>query len=150
MEPVFYLENDENDFLLMDLAFRKVGNRNFVRWFQRSAELKAALSKSSADQLPKLLLVDLRLDGEYGLDVIEWLGTQERLKGISSFIISSGHIGHEIISTLQKCATGYVFKPSGLEGWLELARQFKSIASDGRGCFPGTSLSNAIEAVARV
>lgn len=130
MEPVFYLENDENDFLLMDLAFRKVGSKNFVRWFLRSAELKTALLKSSADQLPKLLLVDLRLDGEYGLDVIEWLGTQERLKGISSFIISSGQIGHEITSTLEKCATGYVFKPSALEGWLELARQFRAIATE--------------------
>ena len=131
MEPVFYLENDENDFLLMNVAFRKVGCRSFVRWFEWSADLKAALASAPTDQLPKVLLVDLKLNGEYGLDVIEWFATQERLKDISAFIISSGQIGHEIISALEKSATGYVFKPSGLEGWLELARQFKAIA-DGR------------------
>jgi CheY-like chemotaxis protein len=128
MEPVFYLENDENDFLLMDVAFRKVGCRNFVRWFEWSADLKAALANTPTDRLPKVLLVDLKLNGEYGLDVIEWFAHQERFKHISAFIISSGQIGHEIISALEKSATGYVFKPCGLEGWLELARQFKGIA----------------------
>jgi DNA-binding response OmpR family regulator len=143
MEPVFYLENDENDFLLMDLAFRKVASRNFVRWFRRSAELKTALLKSSPDQLPKLLLVDLRLDGEYGLDVIEWLGMQdERLKGIPAFIISSGQIGHEIVSTLERCAVGYVFKPSSLEGWLELARQFRTIAEEPTTDLAGAAIAN--------
>src|SRR3954465_11523193 len=150
MQPVFYLENDENDFLLMDLAFRKVALRNFVHWFRRSAELKATLLKCSTDQLPKVLLVDLRLDGECGLDVIEWLGTQERLRGISAFIISSGQIGREIVSTLEKCATGDVFKPSSLAGWLELARQFKFIATDEReGSSPPDALA-AIGSVARV
>jgi DNA-binding NarL/FixJ family response regulator len=149
MEPVFYLENDENDFLLMDLGFRKVGAKNFIRWFQRSAELKAALLKSSDDQLPKLLLVDLRLNGEYGLDVIEWLGTQdERLKEIPAFIISSGQIGREIVATLEKHAAGYVFKPSSLEGWLELARQFKSIVVDGGQRSP-PNWSNRLDFVAR-
>jgi CheY-like chemotaxis protein len=132
MEPVYYLENDENDFLLMDLAFRKAGCRNFVRWFKRSADLKAAVNKASFAQLPKLLLVDLRLTGEYGLDVIDWIRSQDHLKGIPAFIISSGHIDREIVSALQKNAAGYAFKPSSLEGWLELARQFKDTISDGR------------------
>jgi CheY-like chemotaxis protein len=131
MEPVFYLENDENDFLLMDLAFRKVGGRNFVRWFEWSKDLKAALTKLPPNQLPKVLLVDLKLNGEYGLDVIEWLANQDHLKSISTFIISSGQVGHEIISALEKRTTGYVFKPCGLEGWLELARQFSAIAMAG-------------------
>jgi DNA-binding NarL/FixJ family response regulator len=129
MEPVFYLENDENDFLLVDLAFRKVGCKGFVRWFKRSADLKTALTKTGFDHLPKVLLVDLKLDAEYGLDVIEWVAQQEQLKGISTFIISSGLVRREIISTLEKNAAGYVFKPSGLDGWLELARQFASIAN---------------------
>jgi DNA-binding NarL/FixJ family response regulator len=129
MEPVYYLENDENDFLLMDLAFRKVGRRGFVRWFRRIADLKTALSRTGLDHLPKVVLVDLKLDAEYGLDAVEWMVEQEPLKGISTFIISSGLVPREVISTLEKNATGYVFKPSGLEGWLELARQFASIAN---------------------
>lgn len=128
MEPVFYLENDENDFLLMDLAFRKVGCKSFVRWFRRIADLKTALAKTGLEHLPKVVLADLNLDAEYGLDAIDWMAEQERLKGISTFIISSGLIPREVISTLEKNATGYVFKPSSFEGWLELARQFESIA----------------------
>jgi CheY-like chemotaxis protein len=149
MEPVFYLENDENDFLLMDLAFRKVGCRNFVRWFEWSKDLRAALTKLPPHQLPKVLLVDLKLNGEYGLDVIEWLGTQDQLKGISTFIISSGQVGHEIISALEKRATGYVFKPSGLEGWLELARQFQSIALGEPRIDPSSALTISEHAAAR-
>jgi CheY-like chemotaxis protein len=134
MEPVFYLENDENDFLLMQVAFRKVGCREFVRWFRRSSDLKAALNKCAFDQLPRVLLTDLKLDGEYGLEVIEWFAKQDRLRGIASFIISSGQIGHEIVATLEKNATGYIFKPSSLEGWMELARQFKAIALPENSC----------------
>jgi CheY-like chemotaxis protein len=102
-----------------------------VRWFEWSKDLKAALAKTPPHQLPKVLLVDLKLNGEYGLDVIEWFATQDRLKGISTFIISSGQIDREILAALEKRATGYVFKPSSLEGWLELARQFSSIAMTG-------------------
>lgn len=128
MHPVFYLENDENDFLLMDVAFRRAGCRNFVRWFRRAADLKAALTRAPLDPMPRLLLVDLKLDGEYGLDVIDWVARQEHLHGVGRFIISSGLVDREIVSTLEKNATGYVFKPSGLEGWVELAHQFKAIA----------------------
>ena len=129
MEPVFYLENDENDFLLMDLAFRKVGCKKFVRWFTRSADFKMALTKSSPACLPNLTLIDLKLNGEYGLDVVQWLNKQEAFKSIPSFIISSGLISREITSTLDENASGYIFKPSNFEGWLELARQFKTMVS---------------------
>jgi hypothetical protein len=71
----------------------------------------------------------LNLDAEYGLDAVEWMAQHERLKSIPTFILSAGLFGNEIISTLEKNATGYVFKPSNFDGWLELARQFKSIAT---------------------
>jgi CheY-like chemotaxis protein len=129
MEPVFYLENDENDFLLMDLAFRKVGCKNFVRWFRRTADLKAALTNPGFDCLPKVVLTDLNLDAEYGLDVVEWMAQHEHLKTIPTFIISAGLFSAEIMSTLEKNTTAYVFKPSNFDGWIELARQFKCIAT---------------------
>jgi len=127
MEPVFYLENDENDFLLMEVAFRKAGCRNFVRWFRRSSDLKTALTGLTLDQLPRVILADLKLDGECGLDAIEWITGQERFGGISTFIISSGQVPREILSALEKNATGYIFKACRLEGWIELARQLRSI-----------------------
>jgi len=67
------------------------------------------------------------LDGEYGLDVIEWLQDQPNLQHLPRFIFSSGRILQEITAVLDQNATGYMFKPSKFEGWLEIAGQLKEM-----------------------
>ena len=127
MKEIFYLENDENDFVLLQVALRKAGLPDAARWFRRSSELKAHILSLAPDQLPKVILIDLLLDGEYGLETVEWLDQQPQLRHIPTFVFSSGRVLQEIVSTLQTTATGYMFKPSKFEAWRELAHQLKEI-----------------------
>jgi DNA-binding response OmpR family regulator len=127
MEPVFYLENDENDFVLLDIAFRKIQCRNYVRWFKSSDDLKGTLSSAAFDRLPKLILLDLKLDGESGLETMEWIMRQPHLVGIPTFIFSSGRLEQEIVTALKINASAYLFKPSKLADWIELVSQLKSM-----------------------
>ena len=127
MRNLFYLENDENDVVLLELALRKVGCKDPLRWFRRSSELKAALLNLSPAEFPKIIMVDLLLDGEYGLQTIEWLGAQPLFRHIPAFIFSSGRIMPEIAAVLEQNAAGYLFKPSRLDAWRELAGQLKEM-----------------------
>jgi DNA-binding NarL/FixJ family response regulator len=127
MEPLLYLENNEDDVVLLQVSMRKVGCPKAVRWVRRSAELKAVLGAAAPADLPKVVLVDLNLDGESGLDTIKWLATHAQFKHIPAFIFSSGRFPEEILAALGHNAVGYMFKPSRLEDWLEIASGLKSM-----------------------
>ena len=111
MEPICYLENDENDFILLNVAFRKINRPDCVRWFRTARSFRETLLASEPFELPKVILLDLNLDCESGLDCLNWLATQPALSGIPSFIFSSGRIAEEIALSLHRAA-GYIFKPS--------------------------------------
>jgi DNA-binding NarL/FixJ family response regulator len=127
MKEIFYLENDENDFVLLQVALRKAGLPDAVRWFRRSSELRTHILCLAPDQVPKVILIDLLLDGEYGIEMVEWLNEQAHLRHIPTFVFSSGRVLQEIVSTLQTNATGYMFKPSKFDAWRELALQLRDI-----------------------
>jgi CheY-like chemotaxis protein len=150
MDRIFYLENDENDYLLLDLAMRKVGAPKSVRWFKTSAQLKRTLLELSPDQYPGAIVVDLKLDGEYGTAMIDWLAQQPLFRHIPAFIFSSGRIMEEVAEALEKNAAGYLFKPSRLENWLEIARQLKEI-TDRPGFLPSAQpdLNSARQSASR-
>jgi CheY-like chemotaxis protein len=127
MRDLFYLENDENDVVLLELALRKVGCKDVVQWFRRSSDFKNALLNLSPTEFPRIILVDLLLDGEYGLRTIEWLSSQPLFRHIPAFVFSSGRILPEISAALEQNAAGYLFKPPTFSGFLELAAQLKEM-----------------------
>lgn len=127
MEPLFYLENDEDDVVLLRVALKKLDCPNVVRWFRSSGQFQNALLALPEEQLPKVILLDLKLDGEYGLDTLDWLSKDQRLSRIPTFIFSSGRLLEEISESLEQKAAGYIFKPSSIEEWLEIGRELKSM-----------------------
>ena len=153
MRELFYLENDENDVVLLELALRKVGCKDAVRWFRRSSDLQDALLSSTPADFPKVIMVDLLLDGEYGLKTIEWLSAQPMFQHIPAFVFSSGRIMPEISAALERNAAGYLFKPSKFDAWLELAGQLKEMIQSPSSPFAGalkTDCLGAEEAVRRI
>lgn len=120
MEPICYLENDENDVILLRVGFRKLGRTDAVRWFRDGSTWRQTLLESAPNELPKVILLDLNLDCENGIECLNWLASQPALGSIPAFIFSSGRIAEEIAQSLHNAA-GYIFKPSTLEGWIEIA-----------------------------
>lgn len=127
MTPIFYLENDDNDVLLLDVALRKTGMPGSMRDFRRSSQLKSALLALPPHELPKVILVDLNLDGEYGLDTIQWLRDQPALRHIPAFVFSSGQLLDEVAIVLDENAAGYIFKPCSFDSWRDIAQQLKDM-----------------------
>jgi CheY-like chemotaxis protein len=119
---VFYLENDENDFFFLHRAFKKLGCENLLRGFTHSDELKQCLNELSTEELPRIILLDLRLDGETGLDVLKWIKQNPRFKEITTFLFSSGQITEEINAAIEGNACAYIFKPCDTNSYLQLSK----------------------------
>src|SRR5437764_11509 len=113
--PIFYLENDENDFVLLNHALRKEGFPNGLRWFRSCDQLRAGLENASPAELPVIILSDLKLDGETGLDFLAWRAAQDHLRDIPVYMFSSGRLLEEVLESLERYAAAYIFKPSNLE-----------------------------------
>jgi len=128
MKWLYYLENEEDDVILMRTGLSRVGCRDCLRWFQAGRDFKETLLSLLPTQLPKVILIDLKLNGECGLDIAAWLAEQPGLRHIPAFVFSSGRLMHEIVAALEKNAMGYLFKPSSLEGWVEIAQNLKGIS----------------------
>jgi CheY-like chemotaxis protein len=118
---VFYLENDENDFLLLKRALSRLGvsDRIQMEWFRSSPEVFRVLEEGD---LPAMMLLDLRLNGESGLEVLQLIRNNANCSKIPVFLFSSGKVPSEMVRSLEGGAAGYISKPPDFEGLLEVAR----------------------------
>jgi DNA-binding NtrC family response regulator len=119
MEPIFYVENDENDLFLLRRAFAKLGLANVVRHFLNGEMFKRAVLDSA--EAPRLFLFDLKLDAESGLDLLRWVKSIPRLVEVPVIIFSSGTMPDEMTESMALNASAYMFKPNGAETWREVA-----------------------------
>jgi CheY-like chemotaxis protein len=96
-----------------------------VKWFHNSLTFKAALENTV--DLPVGILLDIKLDGESGFEVLDWLRAQPRYQTIPAFLISSGRIPREILAAMHSSASAYFFKPFKLEGYQDIAAALADI-----------------------
>jgi CheY-like chemotaxis protein len=65
--------------------------------------------------LPDLILIDVKMPGLSGFDVLEWLGQQSDLAIIPAVVVSSSDQQSDINRAYQLGANAYVVKPSSFE-----------------------------------
>ena len=127
MPKIYYLENDENDLFLLRVAFKREGYEDALRHFERLADLQAALEEPGAD-LPQAFLFDLKLNGETGLDALQWVKADPRLAEIPAYLFSSGTVPEEIIKSMDMDVSAYIFKPMHRDGWSEVVNYLADVA----------------------
>jgi CheY-like chemotaxis protein len=74
---------------------------------------------------PDLVLLDLRLPGMDGLDVLAEIRSDESLKAIPVVIMTSSQDEQDRLSCQEHCVEAYLSKPVDLEKFLSLLRQLK-------------------------
>ena len=127
MSRIYYLENDENDVFLLRVAFKREGYEDAVRHFERLSDLQALLLEPGVE-LPQAFLLDLKLNGETGLDALQWIKADPRLAEIPAFLFSSGTVPEEIMKSMDLDVSAYIFKPMNREGWSEVVNYLADIA----------------------
>ena len=124
---ILYVEDDENDVLLLQHAINKAG---YMLPMQVATDGQHAIdylsgkgqfANRSEFPIPWLVLLDLKLPYIPGLEVLRWI-RQEAALGIPVFILSSSEDADEITKAYELGASAYLVKPSDSHKLAGIAR----------------------------
>lgn len=125
---ILYVEDEENDFVLLKRAFRtanrpeqlvNIANGTEAMEFLRSSEL-------AADRVPEgwpaLVILDINLPGFSGFELLEYVRSRPELNGVPVILFTSSDHPSDRERATQLKADGYYVKPGNLTGYAEFVR----------------------------
>ena len=129
--PVLYAEDDENDAFLMQRAFRQAGVINTLHIVSSGSAAIEYLNGSGefANRekfpLPALVLLDLKLGGESGFEVLTWIRARPSTVSVPVVVVTSSNQDSDMQLAYRTGANGYLIKPGKPDGLLEMVRGIK-------------------------
>jgi CheY-like chemotaxis protein len=133
LRPVLYAEDEDNDAFLMQRAFAKAGVTNPLRVVVDGAAAIRYLAGTDefSDRVrnpsPCLLLLDLNLPRQSGLEVLQWARAQPGLRELPIVILTSSSQDRDIGSAYALGANGYLVKPPSSEKLIELVAGLRDV-----------------------
>jgi len=121
MNPAFpqvlLVEDNEDDALLIKIAFERAGIDCPVQALTNGEEAIAYLSGDGVYQdrerypLPTALLVDLKLPGKSGHEVLAWVRRQKPLDSLIRVVLTGSDRPEDVEKSYRLGAHGYLLKP---------------------------------------
>jgi CheY-like chemotaxis protein len=124
--PILLAEDDENDILLMRRAFARANIPNPLFVVHNGQEAIDYLSGAGnfADRAsfppPGMLLLDLKMPGKDGFDVLAWLRTQRQFDTLPVVVLTSSKVQPDIDRSRQLGVYDYRVKPHKFEDLVPL------------------------------
>jgi CheY-like chemotaxis protein len=129
--PVILLVDDNpHDVVLIRLAFRKVGIIDAIHLVKDGAEAMRYISGDGiyADRRifppPTLVLLDLKMPGANGFEVLKWIRSQENFDSLVVVVMSGSRDDADIQHAYELGANSYLIKPTKFE---DLVRMMESL-----------------------
>jgi|SRR5690348_9258091 len=126
---IILIAEDEEDYvLLLKRAFTqaKIANPIFsvATGKETLAYLKGEGKYSNRDEhpLPDLLLLDLKLPGHSGLEILRWLRAQPGLAGLRVVVLTSSDQLKDVNDAYRLGANSFLMKPYDFEDLVHLAK----------------------------
>jgi CheY-like chemotaxis protein len=116
--PILLVEDNPDDVLLMQRAFRKLNLVNPLHVVQDGEEAVQYLSRGSAN--PALVLLDLKLPRRSGLEVLEWLRAQPQYKRCPVVVLTSSREAPDVQAAYDLGANSYLIKPVEFQAFLDM------------------------------
>jgi CheY-like chemotaxis protein len=117
-DPVLYIEDGPDDVFFMQRAFKKVNPDIDLRVItngQEAADFFDA-TKNADDPTPlSLVILDLNLPGQSGLDVLALIRTKSKFGKVPVILFSASSQQSDIDSCYAKGCNAYVVKPNDPE-----------------------------------
>ncbi len=115
---IYIVEDDENIREMESYALKNSGYE--VRGLESGAELRAALEET----LPELVLLDIMLPGEDGLELLRMLRADERTTDVPVIMVTAKTTELDKVRGLDMGADDYLAKPFGI---MELVSRVKAL-----------------------
>ena len=128
--PILLVEDDYNDVLLIQRAFRKAKIKPLVANVSDGDEVllylqgKGKYADRAQYPLPLLILLDLKLPRRSGLEVLAWIRQQPKLKRLLVVVLTSSQEDSDLTQAYDLGANSYLVKPIDFQ---ELVRLVQSI-----------------------
>lgn len=125
---ILLVEDDENDAMLVRLAFQRNNILNPVHWARDGLEAIAYLNGEgiyadrSLHPFPEVLILDLKMPRMNGLELLAWVRDHPDYRVIPTIIMTSSQLDVDIEKAYSLGANTYMIKPASLD---ELAKMVK-------------------------
>ena len=130
--PVILLVDDNpHDVVLIRLAFRRVGIIDTIQLVKDGAEAMRYINGEDkyADRrvypAPTLLLLDLKMPGTNGFEVLKWIRSQESLDSLVVVVMSGSRDDADIQRAYELGANSYLIKPTKFEDLVKMMEPLK-------------------------
>jgi CheY-like chemotaxis protein len=122
--PILLVEDNPDDVLLMQRAFRKLNLLNPMKVVEDGEAAVAYLSEVADGhhnaEVPALVLLDLKLPRRSGLEVLEWLRAQPRLRRCPVVVLTSSREAPDVRTAYDLGANSYLIKPVEFQSFLDM------------------------------
>jgi len=125
---ILLVEDDENDAMLVRLAFQKNNILNPIQWAKDGLEAVAYLNGNGvyADRqaypFPDVLIVDLKMPRMNGLELLAWIRDHPEYRVIPTIIITSSRLDVDIEKAYGLGANTYMIKPPALDELVKMVK----------------------------
>jgi CheY-like chemotaxis protein len=125
---ILVVEDSEDHVLLLQHAFQKAGITNPIQVVSSGEEAIAYLSGTNRFSewkefpLPSLVLLDLKLPGQSGFDVLSWIRHNSGLKALRVAMLTSSDLGQEIKTAYELGANVFLTKPVDLARLIDMMK----------------------------
>lgn len=125
---ILLVEDNPDDVLLMQRAFRKASLTNPLRVAADGEEAIAYLAGSgefadrSQHPLPVFMIIDLKLPRVGGHELIGWMRGQPHLRCIPVVVLTSSSQDEDVAQAYQAGANSYLLKPVEFEALIAMVR----------------------------
>ncbi len=129
--PILLVEDDANDVVLLERAFRKAGLRETLHIARDGREAIDYLSGNRQYQnrerfpLPFLMLLDLKMPGIDGFEVLEWARSESSLRRLLIVVLTSSNLQSDVDRAYELGANSYLVKPVGFQEMVNLVQRFE-------------------------
>ena len=130
-EVILYAEDDDSDAFLFQRAFKQAGISHRLVVVSSG---KAAIEYLSGQgqyvdreqhPLPSLVLLDLKMPGVSGLEVLKWIRATPSVCTLVVIMLTSSNQDADIHRAYLQGVNSYLVKPSSMEGIVTMAKAVK-------------------------
>ena len=120
---ILLVEDNPDDEALMLRALKKNNIANEIVVAHDGQEALDFLAARPAEQLPELVLLDLKLPRLDGLEVLKRMRADERTKHVPVVVLTTSTEQRDIVSSYEFGANSFVQKPVDFSEFVEATRQ---------------------------
>lgn len=129
---ILLAEDDPNDVLLIQRAFTKAGLKDWLKIVRDGEQAidylsgKGVYSNRDKYPLPYLLLLDLKMPGTDGFEVLHWLRGEPDMRRLLVVVLTSSNLQADVDRAYELGANSYLVKPVEFEEMVHLIQRFEA------------------------